>query len=139
MVRIGALTIAITLAAASFGSAAAASGGSETTITSTGWFSDISCAAPRVARGDIGPNNPDCIKRCLDEGKTPVFVDEQARAFYEVKSYPSVKEDLGWHIELTGTVDADRKFITVQSVKRLEYSGPQCGLKKKTATKTDAK
>jgi hypothetical protein len=74
-----------------------------------------------------------CVKRCLDEGKTPVFVSEQAKAFYEVTNYPTVKEELGWYIELTGTVDAEGKTIAVQSVRRLEEVGPQCGLKKKVS------
>lgn len=133
MVRIGVLTIAITLAATSLGRA---SGGPETTtVTSTGWIADVGCAAPRVKNGLIGPANTACIKRCLDEGKTPVFISEQAKTYYEVKNYPTVKEDVGWYIELTGTVDAEGKTIAVQSVKRLEEVGPQCGLKKKTAAK----
>jgi hypothetical protein len=133
MVRIGALTLALAVAASSSG---VASGGSEAkTITSTGWFSDIGCAAPRVQRGEIGPNNPDCVKKCLSEGKTPVFIDEVAKAFYEVTDYPTVKDDVGWYIELTGKVDAERQTIAVTNVKRIEYVGPQCGLRKKTATK----
>jgi hypothetical protein len=133
MIRTGALTLALTIAASSWG---VASGGAEPkTITSTGWISDIGCAASRVAKGLIGPSNTACVKRCFEEGKTPVFVSEQMKAFYEVTNYPTVKEDLGWYIELTGTIDADGKTIAVQSVKRLEEVGPQCGLKKKTAAR----
>lgn len=38
----------------------------EAVVTWTGWFSDKSCAATRVGRGNIAPNNPDCVKKCLD-------------------------------------------------------------------------
>jgi hypothetical protein len=105
-----------------------------TAVTWTGWFSDKGCAAPRVERGLIGPSNPDCVKRCLDEGATPVFVSEQAKAFYEVKDYAGVKDDLSYRIELTGIVDNEAKTVSVQSVKRLEKVGPMCARPKKTAS-----
>ncbi|MPZ17367.1 MAG: hypothetical protein GEV06_05585 [Luteitalea sp.] len=101
--------------------------------TWTGWFSDLQCAAPRIARGDIGPNNPDCVKRCLKDGVTPVFISEQARALFEVRDYPSVSADVGYHIELTGTLDEAGKAISVRSVKRLEYVGAFCALPNKNA------
>jgi hypothetical protein len=102
--------------------------------TWTGWFSDKSCASPRVARGDIGPNNPDCVKKCLDKGVTAVFISEQAKALFEVRDYPAVKDDVGWHIEVTGTVDDAAKTISVRSVKRLEYVGSTCSLRRKKTT-----
>jgi hypothetical protein len=101
------------------------------TLTSTGWFSDVSCAATRVKNGLIGPSGAACVTRCLDEGKAPAFVSEKTRTFYEVKNHPSVKDDLIWYVEVTGTVDAEGKTITIQSVKRLQELPAQCGLKKK--------
>jgi hypothetical protein len=103
--------------------------------TWTGWFSDLQCAKRRVERGDIGPNNPDCVKRCLRDGVTPVFISEQARALFEVRDYPSVVADVGYHIELTGTLDESGKAISVRSVKRLKYVGAVCALPKKTGRK----
>lgn len=105
------------------------------TLTSKGWFSDVKCAATRVKSGLIGPSGAACVTRCLDEGTPPAFVSEKTRTFYEVKNYPSVKDDLVWYVEVTGTVDAEGKTITIQSVKRLEELPAQCGLKKKTAAK----
>jgi hypothetical protein len=101
------------------------------TVTWTGWFSDKGCAGPRVARGDIGPNNPDCVKRCLEEGAAPVFVSEQAKAMFEVREYPSVRDDLGYRLEVTGTVDEEAATISVASVKRLEYVGATCSRAKR--------
>lgn len=103
--------------------------------TWTGWFSDLQCAKPRVERGDIGPNNPDCVKRCLKDGATPVFISEQAKALFEVKDYPSVAADVGYHIELTGTLDESGKAISVRSVKRLKYVGALCALPRKAGRK----
>jgi hypothetical protein len=114
--------------------AAAQNASEPTTTTSTGWFSDKGCAAPRVARGQLGPNNPDCVKRCLDDGEVPVFVSEQARALFEVKNYPSVKDDVGYRVEVTGIVDEAAKTIAVKSVKRLEAIAPTCARKPKSAT-----
>jgi hypothetical protein len=102
------------------------------TATWTGWFSDMQCASPRVARGLIGPNNPDCVKRCLEEGATPVFISEQAKALFEVKDHASVKDDVGYHVEVTGTVDKRAKTISVATVKRLSYVGALCARPKKT-------
>jgi len=105
------------------------------TVTLTGWISDINCAAARVARGEFGPNGPECVKRCLLKGAKAVFVSEQAKAMFELTDYPSAKDDVGYHIELTGVVDSAGKSIAVVSLKRLEYVGALCALPKKPAAK----
>jgi hypothetical protein len=74
---------------------AVAQNGSEPTTTSSGWFSDKGCAEPRVKRGQIGPNNPDCVKRCLDEGAVPVFISEQAKALF-VTSATASRSRASW-------------------------------------------
>lgn len=114
--------------------AAAQSAPEPKTTTSTGWFSDKGCAAPKVARGQIGPNNPDCVKRCLDEGAVPVFISEQAKAMFDVKDYATVKDDVGYRVEITGIVDEEAKTITVKSVKRLEAVPVTCARPQKRAT-----
>ncbi len=125
MVRVFALTLAIGLAAPTL---RAADQSEPKMMTTTGWFSDMQCASPRVAKGTFEPNNPECVKRCLDQGVSPVFISEQAKALFEVKDYPSVKADVGYHVELTGTVDETAKVISVKSVKRLAYVGSMCAL-----------
>lgn len=114
--------------------AAAQSASEPKATTSTGWFSDKGCAAPKVARGQIGPNNPDCVKRCLDEGAVPVFISEQAKAMFDVKDYATVKDDVGYRVEITGIVDEEAKTITVKSVKRLEAVPVTCARPQKKAT-----
>ncbi len=59
------------------------------------------------------------MKKCLDEGATPVFVDPQARAMYEVKDHASLKDDVGYYLELPVWRDEKAKTISVRSVKRL--------------------
>jgi hypothetical protein len=107
-------------------------------VTWTGWFSDRGCATPRVKQGLISPNNPDCVKKCLAEGATPVFISEQAKALFTVSGYPSVKDDVGWHVELTGTVNEHDTSVAVTSVKRLEFVGAQCALPKKLRAPTQS-
>jgi hypothetical protein len=114
--------------------AGAQSASAPKTTTSTGWFSDKGCAAPKVARGQIGSNNPDCVKRCLDEGAVPVFISEQAKAMFDVKDYATVTDDVGYRVEVTGIVDEEAKTITVKSVKRLEAVPIMCGRPKKKST-----
>jgi hypothetical protein len=125
-----ALTVGLGLG---FPALAAAQGISQPkTMTLTGWFSDRGCAEPKVARGQIGPNNPECVKRCLDEGAAPVFISEQAEALFEVKDYPTVKDDGGYRVEVTGIVDEEAKTIAVKSVKHLEAVPIMCGRPRKT-------
>jgi hypothetical protein len=98
--------------------------------TWTGWFSDKGCAASKIKSGDISPNGTVCVKKCLNDGATPVFISEQAKAMYEVKDHPSLIDDVGYRVELTGVVDEDAKTISVQSVKRLSEVVQMCGRKK---------
>ena len=93
--------------------------GSENVVTLNGWFSDKDCAAARMQGETITPNGTACVKKCLDGGATPVFVDPKAREMYEVKAHAGLKDDVGYYLELTGVVDAKAKTIEVRSVKRL--------------------
>ena len=104
-------------------------------VVLTGWISDINCAAPRVARGEFGPNGPECVKRCLLKGVKAVFVSEDAKAMYELASYESAKDDVGYHMEITGVLDPAGKVLSVVSTKRLEYVGALCALPKQPAVK----
>jgi hypothetical protein len=90
-----------------------------TPVTWNGWLSDKGCAETRVKADVVTPNGTVCVKKCLDEGATPVFVNPQTRTLYDVKDHPSVKDDVGSYLELTGIVDEDAKTISVRSVKRL--------------------
>jgi hypothetical protein len=93
----------------------------------TGWFSDESCAKGRVEAGRIGPTNPDCAKKCLEKGAAPVFISEQGKELLRVNGSFDVRKDLGYHIELTGQLNAASKTISIQQVKRIGgYVGPAC-------------
>jgi hypothetical protein len=111
--------------------ACASAGAESRSVTWTGWFSDSNCSAPRVASGQLGPNGTACVKRCLDRGLPAVFISEQAKAALKVIDYANVKEDVGYHVEVTGTFDESASTISVQSVKRLAEVAAMCALPKK--------
>jgi hypothetical protein len=105
------------------------------TVTWTGWFSDAKCATGRVAFGMFASTNPDCARQCIGAGAVPVFISEQAKALFEVKGYPALVDDLGYHMEVRATVDDAAKTITIQKTTRLGYDGAACSRPKKPAAK----
>jgi hypothetical protein len=114
MIRISLLSIAFTALAV-----LPPSPRSETVVKVNGWFSDKDCAAAKLKSDEVTPNGTVCVKKCLDQGAAPVFVDPKARAMYEVRDHAAVKDDVGYYLELTGVVDEKAKTISVRSVKRL--------------------
>jgi hypothetical protein len=104
-------------------------------VTVTGWFACEKCTAPRAAKGDLKPSNPICAKKCIDEGTPAVFISEQGKELLLVKNYTAVTNDLGYHVEVTGEIDAASKTISVQSVKQLGYEGASCARPRSAAKK----
>jgi hypothetical protein len=127
MVRSTAVIVAVGLALAT--PAAAPGGAAAKAVTWTGWFSDHQCA--RVRDGEVRPNNTACVRRCLNEGAKPVFISEQAKAIFDVTDPPSVAQDVGYRVEVTGTVNESVRSISITSVKRLSEVVPTCALPKR--------
>jgi hypothetical protein len=92
----------------------------------TGWFACEKCTASRVAKGDLRPSNPDCARQCIGKGDAAVFLSEQGKELLRVKNHPGLKDDLGYHVEVTGELDAASKTITVESVIRDGGPGVSC-------------
>ena len=103
------------------------------TVKLMGWFSEERCVRARLTAAKLGPSNPECSADCIRKGAAPVFLAEN-RTVLAVKDYPGVIEDLGFHIEVTGTLDADGKAIHVKSVRQLEWNGAACVRPKKPKT-----
>lgn len=95
-------------------------------ITLTGWFACHKCSTDRVARGEIRPTNPVCSRECIEKGDEAVFLSEQGKQLLKVKKYDWAPEDLGYHLEVTGTIDRAGGTITIDSVKRLSFNGSSC-------------
>ena len=103
----------------------------ENVVTWNGWFSDEGCAASKLKAQQVTPNGTVCVKKCLDEGAPAVFVNPQTRTMYRVTDHPSVKDDVGYYLALTGVPDDKAKTISVRSVKRLGDVIQMCGRKPK--------
>ena len=101
----------------------------------SGWFACEKCTASRVAKGDLRPSNPGCARECIDKGSEGVFISEQRNELLKVRNYTSVKEDLGYHIEVTGKIDPTSKTISIETVRRLEYEGASCSRPRNGAKK----
>jgi hypothetical protein len=102
-------------------------------VTWTGWFSDKGCA--KIRDGEVGPSGTACVKKCLGDGAKPVFLSEQAKAIFEVRDSPSVIDDVGYRVEITGTVDDDAKTLSVKSVKHLSEVVSMCALPRKKGSR----
>ena len=103
----------------------------EDTVTLKGWISDKGCAQPKVKAEEVTPNGTVCVKKCLDGGAEAVFVHPASRTLFALKNYPTLREDVGYHLELTGVVDEASRTIAVRSVKRLDEIVNVCALPKK--------
>ena len=96
------------------------------TVKLTGWFACEKCMAPRFAEGDLHPPNPECSKECVNKGSAVVFVNEEAKALLKVKDHPSAKDDLGYKVEVTGSVDSAAGTLTITTVTRVGEMGASC-------------
>jgi hypothetical protein len=105
------------------------------TVTWTGWFSDSQCALARAASGTFSATNPDCAKRCIQNGSAPAFISEQAQAVFTVKDYPAVVDDLGFRVEVVAEVDEAAKTLSIKKVTRLSEVVLACQRPRKATAK----
>ena len=103
----------------------------DNTTTLKGWLSDKGCAQSKVKAEEVTPNGTTCVKKCLDDGAEAVFVHPDSRTLFALKDYSTLRDDVGYHLELTGVVDEKAKTISVRSVKRLQEIVNVCALPKK--------
>jgi hypothetical protein len=97
----------------------------------SGWFSDERCAAGRVASGTIGPNNRECVQKCLREGSRMVFVDEKAKALFYVENPATARGQESHYVQVLGEFDEEAKSLRVANVKVLEEYQASCGMPNK--------
>jgi hypothetical protein len=75
-----------------------------------GWISDSMCGVKHAGSGAA------CVKKCVDGGMAPVFVDEAKKAVWTIDNPDSVKSFLGDHVTVTATADADKKSVHIDSI-----------------------
>ncbi len=75
-----------------------------------GWISDSMCGAKHAGSGAA------CVKKCVEGGMAPVFVDEGKKAVWSIDNPDAVKGHLGDHVTITATADAAKKSVHIDSI-----------------------
>ncbi|HKF48511.1 MAG TPA: hypothetical protein VKB38_14225 [Terracidiphilus sp.] len=99
--------VATLVVAVSFGAASAWAADSSTI---NGWISDSMCGAKHAGSGAA------CVKKCIDGGMQPVFVDEGKKEVYKIDNPDAVKGFYGSHVTVKATTDADSKSVHIDSI-----------------------
>jgi hypothetical protein len=80
----------------------------DTTIN--GWISDAMCGAKHTGTGAA------CVKKCIQGGEAPVFVDEAKKEVWTIQNPDAVKAFYGDHVTVTATADADKKTVHIDAI-----------------------
>lgn len=100
-------TVALLVAVFSF-AAVAARAADSTKIS--GWISDSMCGAKHAG------TDAACVKKCIEGGMTPVFVDEGKKAVWSIDNPDAVKSFYGDHVTVTATTDSSKKSVHIDSI-----------------------
>jgi len=98
---------AISLAALTFAAVAASAADSKTI---NGYISDSMCGAKHAGSG------AECVKKCIDGGMTPVFVDEAKKQVWTIDNPDAVKKYYGDHVTVKATADDGKKSVHIDSI-----------------------
>ena len=77
---------------------------------STGWISDSMCGAKHVGSGAA------CVKKCIEGGMKPVFVDDAKKQIWSIDNPDAVKDYYGDHVTVTATADTSNKSVHIDSI-----------------------
>jgi hypothetical protein len=99
----------LSLLVATFCLTALAAGATESTKIK-GWISDSMCGAKHAGSGTA------CVKKCINGGMTPVFVDEAKKEVWTIDNPDAVKNFYGDHVTVTATADADKKSVHIDTI-----------------------
>ena len=88
--------------------AIAASAADSTKIN--GYISDSMCGAKHLG------NNADCVKKCIEKGMAPVFVDEGKKAVWTIDNPDAVKGFYGDHVSVTAKADEAKKSVHIEAI-----------------------
>jgi hypothetical protein len=75
-----------------------------------GWISDSMCGAKHAGTGAA------CVKKCIEGGMAPVFVDEAKKEVWTIQNPDAVKAFYGDHVTVTATADADKKTVHIDAI-----------------------
>jgi hypothetical protein len=98
---------AVTLAVVAFSGVAASAADSK---AMNGWISDSMCGAKHAGSGS------ECVKKCIEGGMTPVFVDEGKKQVWTIDNPDAVKKYYGDHVAVKATADSSKKSVHIESI-----------------------
>jgi hypothetical protein len=78
--------------------------------TINGYISDSMCGAKHAGSGAA------CVKKCIDGGMAPVFVDEGKKEVWTIDNPDAVKKYYGDHVTVKATADSDKKSVHIDSI-----------------------
>lgn len=107
------VSAALVLAACSWATVSAIAAPAPVAID--GYVTDSKCGA---MHGKSGPDVA-CVKKCIEGGAKPVFVDDKTGSVWAIEDPEVVKGHYGHHITATATVDDEKKAINITKVTML--------------------
>ena len=75
-----------------------------------GWISDSMCGAKHAGSGAA------CVKKCVEGGMAPVFVDEEKKAVWKIDNPDAVKGFYGDHVTVSAKADTDAKTVHIDAI-----------------------
>lgn len=75
-----------------------------------GYISDSMCGAKHMGTGAA------CVKKCIQGGMAPVFVDEAKKAVWTIDNPAAVKSFYGDHVTVMASMDAAKKSVHIDSI-----------------------
>lgn len=75
-----------------------------------GWISDSMCGAKHAGSGSA------CVKKCIEGGMQPVFVDESKKEVWKIDNPDAVKSFYGSHVTVSATADESTKTVHIESI-----------------------
>lgn len=58
----------------------------------------------------------ECVKKCIEGGMTPVFVDESKKQVWTIDNPDAVKSYFGDHVTVKATANSDKKSVHIDSI-----------------------
>jgi hypothetical protein len=75
-----------------------------------GYISDSMCGAKHMGTGAA------CVKKCIDGGMAPVFVDEAKKAVWTIDNPDAVKGFYGDHVIVTARADKAKQSVHIDAI-----------------------
>jgi len=91
-------------------SLAAAGARAADSTKANGWISDSMCGVKHAGSGAA------CVKKCIDGGMQPVFVDEEKKAVWKIDNPDVAKGFYGDHVTVSATTDVEKKTVHIESI-----------------------